>query len=121
MERTNLFLIDKNISDSQCGFKVLPTYLFLNIKDRLRGQGFCFDIELLLTLRRLKVDLQEVPIEWQDQRNGSVNIFLHGPIMVWELIKIRLRALKWGNINVTSQFGQHLEGVQTAEGPSTYG
>jgi dolichyl-phosphate beta-glucosyltransferase len=87
-------LIDPQVSDSQCGFKILSAESFPKIKDLIETSGYCFDIELLSVIRFLGFPLQELRIDWQDQRGSHMNVFYHSLVMVRELMIIRQRALQ---------------------------
>lgn len=87
-------LSGERIRDSQCGFKIITNSSFSRIKTWLRGCGFCFDVELLVALRRNGIPVWEVPIDWQEQPGGKFHIHRHAPRMFLDLVRIRLRAIR---------------------------
>ena len=85
-------LVDRKIHDSQCGFKIVPAALFARIDSSLHGHGFCFDVELLASLRQAGGEVREIPIDWKEQPGGKITPFRHGPRMLLDLWKIRRRS-----------------------------
>jgi len=70
-------LLGVRIGDSQCGFKVVAASDFLRIENGLRPHGFCFDLALLLALRRSGVVVHEVPVAWDEQPHGHLSLRRH--------------------------------------------
>ena len=82
-------ILNSEISDSQCGFKVISTNVFKKIDHHLQGFGFCFDLELLVILRLAKIKVKEVQVNWSEQPGGHLNLFRHGFEMIANLFRIR--------------------------------
>jgi dolichyl-phosphate beta-glucosyltransferase len=81
------------IADSQCGFKAFTAAAAEDLFGRLETNGFGFDVEVLLRARRSGYRIAEVPVNWTDQEGSKVRLLRNGPVMVWEVLKARRRAL----------------------------
>lgn len=46
-----------SFQDPQCGFKIMSSFPWENVRGRSHENGFCFDLELLLLLKRNKLSL----------------------------------------------------------------
>jgi dolichyl-phosphate beta-glucosyltransferase len=57
----------------------------------LTTRGFAFDVELLLLARAAGYRIVEVPVNWADQPGSKVGVLRHGPGMLGEILKVRLR------------------------------
>ena len=80
------------VADSQCGFKAFTAAAAERLFGGLRTRGFGFDVELLLTAQAAGCRLVEVPVNWADQPGSKVGVLRHGPGMVWQIVKARLRS-----------------------------
>jgi glycosyltransferase involved in cell wall biosynthesis len=85
-----IFLV-KGIHDSQCGFKIVPATWFQRVDQQLQEHGYCFDLELLLALKKEQAQLIEVPIAWQDREGGNIKIWKDGFAMLRQLRKLKKR------------------------------
>ncbi len=54
------------VSDTQCGFKIYSKKAALSIFERVKTDGFMFDIEALLVAKKLKLKHAEFPVEWSN-------------------------------------------------------
>jgi dolichyl-phosphate beta-glucosyltransferase len=81
------------IADSQCGFKAFTAMAAEDLFGRLETNGFGFDVEVLLRARRSGYRIAEVAVNWTDQEGSKVRLLRNGPVMVWEVLKARRRAL----------------------------
>jgi dolichyl-phosphate beta-glucosyltransferase len=81
------------IADSQCGFKAFTSVAAEDLFGRLETNGFGFDVEVLLRARRSGYRIAEVAVNWTDQEGSKVRLWRNGPVMVWEVLKARRRAL----------------------------
>jgi len=79
------------VADSQCGFKAFTGAAAERLFGRLRTRGFGFDVELLLEAQAAGYRIVEVPVNWADQPGSKVTVLRHGPGMVWQIVKARLR------------------------------
>ncbi len=78
-------------ADLQCGAKVLAGDAYRKVAPLLREEGWAFDSELLLALRRHGFDWQEIPVNWTAQGGGKVRPVRDGLRMIAALHRIRAR------------------------------
>ena len=78
-----------NLSDTQCGAKVLKSEVVKKIIPELRSSGFEFDIELLWRIKKNGFEIKEVPIIWAHQEDSSFSI-IEWPKMFIGLLKLRI-------------------------------
>lgn len=83
------------VADTQCGFKVFRGSLARSAARRLETAGFSFDVELLVRLRGLGAEIQEIPVTWTDVPGSTFVPSRHGGAAFAELARIawRCRAL----------------------------
>ncbi len=81
-----LFQID--ISDTQCGAKVLASNVYKSIKTDIKSTGFEFDAELLWRIKNKGFSIVEYPVSWSHTKHSRFSI-KNGPYMLWKLICIR--------------------------------
>ena len=62
------------VSDFQCGFKAMRRERALQILPLIDDNEWFFDTELIVTAERLGVRIAEMPVEWTDDPNSSVDI-----------------------------------------------
>jgi glycosyltransferase involved in cell wall biosynthesis len=60
-------------SDTQCGAKVFRREVVAEALPLLSSRDFLFDVDLLLTARRLGYEIREVPTVWIDQEGSTVS------------------------------------------------
>jgi len=66
--------LPKEISDSQCGFKLFNGDLAGEIFATVKTNGFLFDLEVILLARKMNYKHQELPLEWRCDRDTRLNI-----------------------------------------------
>jgi dolichyl-phosphate beta-glucosyltransferase len=81
----------RSVADSQCGFKAFTGAAAKRLFGQLRTRGFGFDVELLLKAQAVGYRIVEVPVNWADQAGSKVAVLRHGPGMLWQIVKARLR------------------------------
>jgi len=64
-------LIDKNIKDTQCGFKLFKKET-KSLFEKLTIEGFAFDFELIFLAKKYKFRVKEMPITWVNNFDSSV-------------------------------------------------
>jgi dolichyl-phosphate beta-glucosyltransferase len=80
-----------DIKDTQCGFKLFNRDYALKIFKKLRSYGYVFDIDLILLLKKNNIVINELPITCIHKFEGKLNIIKDGPLMLFELIKIKFK------------------------------
>ncbi|MEC3979117.1 dolichyl-phosphate beta-glucosyltransferase [Amycolatopsis sp. H20-H5] len=61
-------------SDAQCGFKAIRADVAERLLPHVRDTGWFFDTELLVLAQRAGLRIHEVPVDWVDDPDSSVNI-----------------------------------------------
>ncbi|MDJ0392560.1 bifunctional glycosyltransferase family 2/GtrA family protein [Rhodococcus sp. G-MC3] len=61
-------------SDAQCGFKAMRTDVARELLPLVQDTGWFFDTELLVIAEKVGLRIHEVPVDWVDDPNSSVNI-----------------------------------------------
>jgi dolichyl-phosphate beta-glucosyltransferase len=54
------------VPDTQCGCKIVPQGAFRKIEPSLQETAFCFDVELTFRLLEAGIQIQSVPINWDE-------------------------------------------------------
>jgi len=81
----------RSVADSQCGFKAFAADPAERLFGGLQTRGFGFDVELLLTAQAAGYRIVEVPVNWADQPGSKVGVLRHGPGMLRQIVRARLR------------------------------
>jgi dolichyl-phosphate beta-glucosyltransferase len=79
----------RNITDTQCGFKLLKEAVARDLFSVARINGYGFDLELLYLAQRRGYRIVEVPINWADQPGSKVRVLRDGLRMLRELLAVR--------------------------------
>lgn len=82
-------LIMKGIEDTQCGFKGFTAESAEFLFSRSRIDGFSFDVEILYLAQKAKMKIEQVPVEWYNDRRTKVHPFRDSLNMFYELLKIK--------------------------------
>ncbi|WLP89364.1 glycosyltransferase [Gordonia sp. NB41Y] len=61
-------------SDAQCGFKAMRTEIGRQVLPYVEDTGWFFDTELLVLSERIGLRIAEVPVDWIDDPNSTVDI-----------------------------------------------
>jgi glycosyltransferase involved in cell wall biosynthesis len=87
----NLFFF-LGIYDTQCGAKLLKKSAVDIILPDLKIKNMAFDVNLLVSLRRRKLQIKEVPIDWKDNKDSSFKGRAHivSLLMLWSLVRMRI-------------------------------
>ncbi|MFH1050108.1 MAG: dolichyl-phosphate beta-glucosyltransferase [bacterium] len=83
------FLVFKGISDTQCGFKAFTKQATEKIFSTAKINGFSFDVEILFLAKKHGFKVEQVPVEWYNDKRSTVNPIKDSTMMIWELFKIR--------------------------------
>ncbi len=85
----NRLLLGHGIQDTQCGFKAFTREAIEAITPHQQLFGWAFDAEMMLIARRLGLRIDQLPVRWIDAPGTKVNMFVDGPKMVMDLLRIR--------------------------------
>jgi dolichyl-phosphate beta-glucosyltransferase len=78
------------VRDTQCGFKAFTAEAARDLFARARIDGWAFDLEILALARRRGYGIQEIGVEWVDDRRSRVN-----PLKdMWKVIREALTIRK---------------------------
>ncbi|MDY6808181.1 MAG: bifunctional glycosyltransferase family 2/GtrA family protein [Actinomycetota bacterium] len=61
-------------SDAQCGFKAMRTDIARQVLPYVEDTGWFFDTELLVLAERIGLRIAEVPVDWVDDPDSTVDI-----------------------------------------------
>ena len=64
-------------SDAQCGFKAIRGDVAQRLLPLVEDTGWFFDTELLVLAERAGLRIHEVPVDWVDDPDSSVDIVAH--------------------------------------------
>jgi len=84
------FLFRMNITDTQCGAKVMRRAAVEKIHSALRIADVAFDINLLYSLQRSGYSVLEVPTEWTDQLGSKIKLNKGALGIVLSVVRLRL-------------------------------
>lgn len=79
-------------TDAQCGFKAMRRDVAQRVLPLVEDTGWFFDTELLIIAERAGLRIHEVPVDWIDDENSSVDIVatatadVRGLVRVWRSI-----------------------------------
>lgn len=88
----NLFvqlLIFQGIKDTQCGFKLFQRQAALDIFNRIKLDGFGFDVEALYVCRKLGYRIKQLPVVWRNSPESRVHVFRSSVEMFLDLFRIK--------------------------------
>ena len=85
----NLFGV-KGIGDTQCGFKMFQAGVVKDIFSRQKLNGFAFDVEILFLARRLRLEIAEVPVNWENKDGSKVNLVFDSMKMLRDILKLKV-------------------------------
>ena len=89
------------VRDTQCGFKAFTAEAARDLFRRAKIDGWAFDLEILALARRRGYGIEEVGVEWTDDRRSRVNPLKDMWKVIREALVIR-RNLKRGVYNTAA-------------------
>ncbi|GAA3559789.1 bifunctional glycosyltransferase family 2/GtrA family protein [Amycolatopsis ultiminotia] len=101
-------------SDAQCGFKAIRADVAKRLLPHVQDTGWFFDTELLVLAQRAGLRIHEVPVDWVDDPNSSVNLIATATADLKGIARIT-RATFTGEIPIhrlREQLGREPIGVQ---------
>jgi len=81
--------VPKELTDTQCGFKIYKKHAAQKLYDECVTDGFLFDIEIILRARKHKYLIKEFPVEWRIDPDSRLLAFRNSYRVLKELITIR--------------------------------
>ena len=83
-------MLGLRVTDTQCGFKLMPKHIIPRIVDKLMIDGWAFDVELLYVCEQNNIFIDCMPVTWHDVVGSKINPVRDAYRMFIELIKIRI-------------------------------
>lgn len=68
------FLFNSDIPDTQCGFKAFERSVVLSLLDKIRSKHWFWTTELHIRAYENSYRVKEIPIEWIEKGDSSVNL-----------------------------------------------
>jgi putative flippase GtrA len=102
-------------SDAQCGFKAIRADVARRLLPLVEDTGWFFDTELLVLAQRAGLRTHEVPVDWVDDPNSSVNIVATAKADLKGVTRM-IRAFAKGSLPISeirAQLGRAPIGVST--------
>ena len=84
-----LFKIE--LGDTQCGFKVFNKKYSKEIFKMIKSYRFAFDVELTILLNKKNIKIVELPLKWTHKSGSKLSIIKDMPIMIYDLLLIKLK------------------------------
>lgn len=107
-------LLDAKLYDYQCGAKALTTTAWERVRQHLYEPGFAWDVELLGVAGVLGVRVVEVPIEWEDAPNSTVDPIGTSLDLARALLLVRHRSRRLADSRVHDAIAAARDGSETA-------
>ena len=85
------FFVDKKLRDTQCGFKIYSNKIGKKIFKKLNIKGFSHDIEIIFILKKMKVEILELPIYWIHKNGSKVNLFIEPIYFILIIIFLKFK------------------------------
>ena len=67
-------ILEVKLYDYQCGVKAIDKKIWKDVQKDIEKEGFSWDIELISIVSMRGHNIEEVPIEWEDQPGSTVKI-----------------------------------------------
>ena len=67
-------ILEINISDTQCGFKLYKRTIAKKLFSKIKFLGYEHDIEIVILLNKKKISITELPVTWHHVSQSKVNI-----------------------------------------------
>jgi len=102
-------------SDAQCGFKAIRADVAARLLPHVEDTGWFFDTELLVLAQRAGLRIHEVPVDWVDDPDSSVNIIATAKADLKGIMRLT-RATATGAVPISklrAQLGREPIGVST--------
>jgi len=80
---------DIQFRDTQCGFKFIAYENINSLANDLSIEGFMYDLDLITSCKKMRIDIKEIPIGYVFNDDSSVSLLKDPAIMLFEMLKIR--------------------------------
>jgi len=85
------FILDIKLRDTQCGFKLYKKNVAKKIFSKMRFVGFEHDIEIVMLLKKEKLKIIELPVNWKHVNLSKVNLITDSFKFFFKVFHIKLR------------------------------
>lgn len=84
-------LFGLRFTDTQCGAKVFRGDALRRVLPDIETANFAFDVDLLYSMKRARMRVEEVPTVWRDVRGSKVTLIRSGMRMLCAVLRLRAR------------------------------
>ncbi len=96
--------------DTQCGCKIFRRGAIQRVLPLLTMSNWAFDVELLYSAKKKKIQIKEIPTSWTNRDYSTINFWQAGPWMVLGVIRLRLLNSPFKNImRIYDKIMRHLK------------
>ena len=75
--------------DTQCGFKLMDRQRVQPLVERMRLDGFTYDVALLFLCKQFGISVRDVPVIWRNDPHSAVSLVGAPLQMLRDLLRIR--------------------------------
>jgi dolichyl-phosphate beta-glucosyltransferase len=83
-------ILGLRMTDTQCGFKLMPKHIIPRIINKLMIDGWAFDVELLYLCEQNNIFIDCMPVIWHDVVGSKIHPLRDSWRMFIELLRIRI-------------------------------
>jgi dolichyl-phosphate beta-glucosyltransferase len=76
-------------ADTQCGFKAFRQSAAREIFSRQQLDGFSFDVEVLALAAALQLQVEDLPVDWENSPGSTLRLVQDGWTMLRDLVAVR--------------------------------
>ena len=84
-------LFNIKLFDTQCGFKVFNSHYIKKIFRKLKCNGYAYDVETALLLKKHHIKIIELPLKWKHKDGSKVNLVKDSIKIFFDLIILKVR------------------------------
>jgi hypothetical protein len=106
-------LLKADFYDFQCGAKAISDDSWDQLRDELYEPGFAWDLELIAIAEQNNLLIEEIPIQWHDKPQSTVDPIRTSLDMIRALLLIRHRI----GLSQNSIFHEKIAGIYTDSRP----
>ncbi len=86
-------ILNINLSDTQCGFKLYNSKIAKKIFSKLTNFGFTHDLELVILFQIEGVKIKELPVKWTHKMGSKLNILIEPIKMFLNILYLKFKYL----------------------------
>ena len=84
-------ILNISILDTQCGYKIYKKDIAKKLFSKLTNYGFTHDLELVLILKKMKIQIVELPVKWTHKAGSKVSVFFDPLKMFLNILYLRFK------------------------------